>query len=83
MEGKSETEGRLEICFGRRWGTVSSDGWSETEAQVVCRDLGYEFLSGNSNEKGMTNDNISLILVCLNSYRIYSEKCVVQTYLFE
>ena len=47
MEGESETEGRLEICFSQRWGTVSSDGWSETEAQVVCRDLGFEHLSGS------------------------------------
>ena len=42
-------EGRLEVCFSQRWGTVSSDGWSETEAQVVCRDLGYELSNGIAN----------------------------------
>ena len=57
IEGKSEREGRLEICFGQRWGTVSSDGWSDTEAQVACRDLGYEHLSGNSGNKWGTTTN--------------------------
>ena len=49
MEGETKTEGRLEICFSLRWGTVSSDGWSETEAQVVCRDLGFDLMNGKSN----------------------------------
>ena len=42
MEGEFEWEGRLEVCFGQRWGTVSSDGWTETNSQVVCNDLGYD-----------------------------------------
>ena len=46
MEGKSEYEGRLEVCFNRRWGTFGSDGWTEINTQVVCNDLGYD-LSGN------------------------------------
>ena len=42
-EGENELEGRLEMCFNQRWGTVSDDGgWSEASAQVVCSDLGYE-----------------------------------------
>ena len=41
VEGESEWEGRLEVCFSRRWGTVSSDGWTQTNTQVVCNDLGY------------------------------------------
>ena len=43
MEGESEWEGRLEVCFSRRWGTVSSDGWTQTNTEVVCNDLGYDF----------------------------------------
>ena len=41
-EGENEWEGRLEVCLNQRWGTVSDDGWSEDNAQVVCRDLGYD-----------------------------------------
>ena len=43
VEGETEWEGRLEICFGRRWGTVGIDGWTEVNSQVVCNDLGYYF----------------------------------------
>ena len=35
-------EGRLEVCFNQRWGTVNGDGWSSVDTQVSCRQLGYE-----------------------------------------
>ena len=41
-EGGTEWEGRLEVCLNQRWGTVSDDGWSEANAEVVCRDVGFE-----------------------------------------
>ena len=48
MEGDySEIEGRLEVCFGRRWGTIGSDGWTQTNTQIACNDLGYETATGN------------------------------------
>ena len=34
-------EGRLEICMSNRWGTVCDDAFSENDAAVVCRELGY------------------------------------------
>ena len=40
--GDSEREGRLEVCFSQRWGTVNGDGWSSVDTQVACRQLGYE-----------------------------------------
>ena len=39
--GKSENEGRLEVCFDQRWGTINGDGWTHTDTQVACRQLGY------------------------------------------
>ena len=42
MGGDSEYEGILEICFGQRWGTVNGDGWTSTDTQVACRQLGFE-----------------------------------------
>ena len=40
--GKSESEGRLDICFSQRWGTINGDGWTPSDTQVACRQLGFE-----------------------------------------
>ena len=40
VNGDNVLEGRLEICINRAWGTVCSDGFSEDDAQVVCKGIG-------------------------------------------
>lgn len=39
--GKTELEGRVEICLNGVWGTIVHNGWGPNDAAVVCRSLGY------------------------------------------
>ena len=55
MNGTTLQEGRLEICINSNWSTICDDMWDDTDARVVCRQLGYDEngKSANSSETSL------------------------------
>lgn len=41
VNGSTAYSGRVEICFHETWGTICDNMWSATDANVVCRQLGF------------------------------------------
>ena len=42
INGKTPDDGRVEICLDGGWGSVCYDRWDIRDAEVVCRQLGYD-----------------------------------------
>nr|XP_005994864.1 PREDICTED: scavenger receptor class A member 5 [Latimeria chalumnae] len=42
VNGSAPHEGRVEIFFDQRWGTVCDDGWDKRDGDVLCKTLGYK-----------------------------------------
>ncbi|KAI4886756.1 hypothetical protein NFI96_022667, partial [Prochilodus magdalenae] len=49
LSGGMECEGKVEVYFRQDWWRVLLDSWSETEASVVCRQLGCGSVLGFSS----------------------------------
>lgn len=41
MNGIIEKEGEIEMCVNGVWGSICPDGWDDTDAYVICKQLGY------------------------------------------
>ena len=39
--GQTASAGRLEVYHSSVWGTVCGIGWTQTDSDVICRQLGY------------------------------------------
>ena len=47
--GINELEGRVEICYNKIWGSVCDNSWSTYDANVVCKQLGYQPTGSNES----------------------------------
>ena len=41
VNGGSSLEGRLEVCLNGVWGTICDQSWDDTDAGVVCSQMGH------------------------------------------
>ena len=41
VDGSSYNEGRVEVYYNGRWGTVCNDGWNDNYVSLVCAQLGF------------------------------------------
>lgn len=41
MNGVIQYEGEIEVCINGVWGSICADEWDETDAYVICKQLGY------------------------------------------
>ena len=46
--GKGAYEGTIEVCFENLWGLVAETGWTQTDAEIVCKQLGYTTEGSNT-----------------------------------
>ena len=64
VDGSSSNEGRVEVYYNGRWGTVcAANEWTDEYANLVCAQL--RFASGESAKFGYGTGNVLLeILMC-------------------
>ena len=46
--GKGAYEGTIEVCFENLWGLVAEAGWTQNDAEIVCKQLGYTTEGSNT-----------------------------------
>ena len=61
-----KSEGRVEFCQSDQWKTVCGNNWSSSEAQVVCKQLGYGHQGANIMPacNAVINSYVLMDMVC-------------------
>ncbi|XP_029437095.1 deleted in malignant brain tumors 1 protein-like isoform X2 [Rhinatrema bivittatum] len=75
VNGWSRCAGRVEVYYNYGWGTVCDDGWSMTNAQVLCRQLGCGGVHSHLYSFGPGNGSILLDDVYCTGYETNLGRC--------
>ena len=39
--GANNSEGRIEVCFDGMWGSICDNFWTQSDADIACKQLGF------------------------------------------
>ena len=73
------SRGRVEICKGEEYHTISTDLWDKSDASVVCRELGFSPHAEKAKCYVTTNSYIELLLyitMAWNQRRLSVAHCI-------
>uniref|UniRef100_A0A1X7SXN5 SRCR domain-containing protein n=1 Tax=Amphimedon queenslandica TaxID=400682 RepID=A0A1X7SXN5_AMPQE len=73
QDGDYSNEGRVEVYCNGQWGTICSDGFDSTDANTLCKQLGYDGYD-KFNHTSRFNDSIQPIWNT-NMYSTASHRC--------
>ena len=68
MNGSTDMEGRVEVCYNGVWTTVSDRySWNYNDARVLCHQLGFH----DECENGLMTIQTILITIHYNKYEVH------------
>jgi deleted-in-malignant-brain-tumors protein 1 len=76
--GRDPYEGTIEVCHYNTWGLISDVGWSDNEAEVICRQMNYSTTYAVGlveSYYGKPNRNVQLVDIVCNGTEERLEFC--------